>query len=77
MDNQYQLVLRIQHANLSRSLQRLGATYTNRFNARHSRSSHLFRGRFKTMPAQNDATRFMPTGSWRRSGSTASDRLCR
>jgi REP element-mobilizing transposase RayT len=55
MDNHYHLLLRTARANLSRAMQWLGVTYTNRFNARHSRSGHLFQGRFKNMLVQNDA----------------------
>lgn len=55
MDNHYHLLLRTHRANLSKAMQWLGATYTNRFNARHSRSGHLFQGRFKSMLVQNDA----------------------
>jgi REP-associated tyrosine transposase len=55
MDNHYHLLLRTRRANLSRAMQWLGVTYTNRFNARHSRSGHLFQGRFKSMLVQNDA----------------------
>jgi REP element-mobilizing transposase RayT len=55
MDNHYHLLLRTSRANLSRAMQWLGVTYTNRFNARHSRSGHLFQGRFKNMIVQNDA----------------------
>jgi REP element-mobilizing transposase RayT len=55
MDNHYHLLLCSRRANLSRAMQWLGVTYTNRFNARHSRSGHLFQGRFKSMLVQNDA----------------------
>lgn len=55
MDNHYHLLLRTARANLSRAMQWLGVTYANRFNARHSRSGHLFQGRFKSMLVQNDA----------------------
>jgi REP element-mobilizing transposase RayT len=55
MDNHYHLLLCTPRANLSRAMQWLGVTYTNRFNARHSRSGHLFQGRFKNMLVQNDA----------------------
>jgi REP element-mobilizing transposase RayT len=55
MGNHYHLLLRTPRANLSRAMQWLGVTYTNRFNARHSRSGHLFQGRFKNMLVQNDA----------------------
>jgi putative transposase len=36
-------------------MQWFGASYTKRFNIRHSRSGHLFQGRFKNMLIQNDA----------------------
>jgi putative transposase len=55
MGNHYHLLLRTRRANLSRAMQWLGVTYTNRFNTRHSRSGHLFQGRFKSMLVQNDA----------------------
>ena len=55
MGNHYHLLLRTARANLSRAMQWLGVTYTNRFNARHSRSGHLFQGRFKNMLVQDDA----------------------
>lgn len=55
MNNHYHLVFRTRRANLSRAMQWAGATYTSRFNARHSRSGHLFQGRFKNMLVQNDA----------------------
>jgi REP element-mobilizing transposase RayT len=55
MGNHYHLLLRTVRANLSRAMQWMGVTYTNRFNARHSRSGHLFQGRFKNMLVQNDA----------------------
>jgi putative transposase len=55
MGNHYHLLLRTRRANLSRAMQWIGVTYTNRFNAKHSRSGHLFQGRFKNMLVQNDA----------------------
>jgi len=55
MDNHYHLLFRTRRANLSKSMQWLGATYTKRFNIRHLRSGHLFQGRFKNMLVQNDA----------------------
>jgi putative transposase len=48
MDNHYHLLLRTNRANLSKSMQWFGATYTTRFNARHKRSGHLFQGALKT-----------------------------
>jgi putative transposase len=55
MSNHYHLLLRTRRANLSKAMQWLGVTYTNRFNPRHGRSGHLFQGRFKSMLVQNDA----------------------
>jgi len=55
MDNHYHLLFRTNRANLCRSMQWFGATYTRRFNLRHNRSGHLFQGRFKNMLVQNDA----------------------
>ena len=54
MDNHYHLLYRTNRANLCRSMQWFGATYTKRFNLRHHRSGHLFQGRFKNMLVQND-----------------------
>lgn len=55
MGNHYHLLLRTRRANLSRAMQWLGVSYTTRFNRRHTRSGHLFQGRFKSMLVQNDA----------------------
>jgi putative transposase len=55
MDNHYHLLFRTNRANLCRSMQWFGATYTKRFNLRHNRNGHLFQGRFKNMLVQNDA----------------------
>jgi len=55
MDNHYHLLFRTNRANLCRSMQWFGATYTKRFNLQHNRNGHLFQGRFKNMLIQNDA----------------------
>lgn len=55
MGNHYHLLLRTNHANLSKSMQWSGLAYTRRFNLLHSRSGHLFQGRFKSIIVQNDA----------------------
>jgi len=55
MDNHYHILFRTNRANLSKSMQWLGATYTRRFNNKHLRSGHLFQGRFKNIIVQNDA----------------------
>jgi putative transposase len=55
MGNHYHLLLKTHRPNLSKSMQWLGLTYTIRFNLQHSRSGHLFQGRFKSILVQNDA----------------------
>lgn len=55
MDNHYHLLLRTNRSNLSKCMQWLGTTYTTRFNLRHSRSGHLFRGRYKSIIVENDS----------------------
>jgi REP element-mobilizing transposase RayT len=55
MDNHYHLLFRTNRANLCRSMQWFGATYTKRFNLYNHRSGHLFQGRYKNMLVQNDA----------------------
>ncbi len=55
MDNHYHLLVRTQRANLKKAMQWFGTTYTQRFNRRHSRSGHLFQGRYKSIIIQNDA----------------------
>ena len=55
MDNHYHLLLRTNSANLSKSMQWLGTTYTTRFNLRHAQNGHLFQGRYKSIIVENDA----------------------
>jgi REP element-mobilizing transposase RayT len=55
MDNHYHLLARTQCANLTKAMHWFGATYTTRFNYQHSRSGHLFQGRYKSIVVQNDA----------------------
>ena len=55
MDNHYHLLLKTNRANLSKSMQWLGVTYTRRSNLRHFRSGHLFQGRFNSIIVQNGA----------------------
>ena len=55
MNNHYHLLIRTQRANLTKAMHWFGVTYTTRFNYRHSRSGHLFQGRYKSILVQNDA----------------------
>ncbi len=54
MGNHYHFLLKTGKANLSKSMQWFGATYTRRFNVRHKRSGHLFQGRFRSFLVEND-----------------------
>jgi REP element-mobilizing transposase RayT len=55
MDNHYHLLLKTNHANLSKAMQWFGTAYTRRFNVSNHHSGHLFQGRFKSFIVQNDA----------------------
>ena len=54
MDNHYHLLIKTNRANISKSMQWFGATYTQRYNIRNKRSGHLFQGRFKSFLIEND-----------------------
>ena len=54
MDNHYHLLLRTNQANLSKSMQWLGTTYTTIFNLSHSKKGHLFQGRFKSILVEDE-----------------------
>ena len=47
MANHYHLLVETPAPNLTQAMQWLGVSYTVWFNRRHSRSGHLFQGRFK------------------------------
>ncbi len=55
MSNHYHLLVRTNRANLKKSMQWFGTTYTRRFNNRNLKSGHLFQGRYKSILIQNDA----------------------
>jgi REP element-mobilizing transposase RayT len=55
MGNHFHLLLETPEANLSRTMQWLGVSYSQWFNRRHSRVGHLFQGRFKAMIIEDDA----------------------
>ena len=58
MNNHYHLLLRTIEANLSRSMQWFGTTYTRRYNLRHGKKGHLFQGRFKSIIIEDDSYLF-------------------
>jgi len=55
MGNHYHLLLKTNRANLSKSMQWLGLTYTRRFNSESTIKEICFQGRFKSIIVQNDA----------------------
>ena len=54
MDNHYHLLLETPNANLSLGMQRINGDYTQAFNRRHMRASHLFQGRFKAIVVEKE-----------------------
>ena len=55
MDNHYHLLLQAPLSSISASLRSINAGYATRFNQRHGRTGHLFQGRFKSEPVNDDA----------------------
>ena len=55
MSNHFHLVVHTPQANLNRFMQRFNTTYTVYFNRRHSRSGHLFQGRYKALLVDADS----------------------
>ena len=55
MPNHYHLLLSTPSGNLSRAMRHLDGVYTQRFNRRHDRDGHLFRGRYKAILVDADS----------------------
>src|SRR5258708_27842997 len=55
MDNHFHLLIETQRANLSRTMQWLGVSYSIWFNRRHDRAGHLFQGRFNCVVVEADS----------------------
>ncbi len=54
MDNHFHLLVETPAANLSRGMRQLNGVYTQRFNRRHRKVGHLFKGRFKAILVERD-----------------------
>jgi len=54
MGNHYHILLKTKKANLSKTMQWVGSTYTRRFNLRYKQNGHLFQGRFKSILVENE-----------------------
>jgi putative transposase len=55
MPNHYHLLVETPRPNLSRGMQRLNATYSQGFNARHDRVGHVLQGRFSAILVERDS----------------------
>jgi len=55
MRNHYHLLVKTTQGNLSRAIQWIGVTYAGWYNRRHTRSGHLFQGRFKSFLVEDDS----------------------
>ena len=60
-NNHYHLLLQTPEGNLMDGMRWLQSTYTARFNARHRQRGHLFQGRYKAIPIQDDETHYLRT----------------
>ncbi len=58
MHNHYHLLLETPHPNLVAGMKWFQGTYTQRFNARHRVSGHLFQGRYKAIPVDGKAPEY-------------------
>jgi len=55
MDNHFHVVVMTHEPNLHKFMQRFNTTYTVYFNRRHSRSGHLYQGRYKAVLVDADS----------------------
>jgi len=55
MSNHYHLLLETPQPNLSAGMKWFQGTYTQRFNARHRQSGHLFQGRYQAIPVETQS----------------------
>jgi hypothetical protein len=70
MPNHYHLVLETARETLSYGMRRLNSVYAQQFNLRHSRSGHVFQGRFKAFVVGNEEylltlLRYVELNPWR------------
>jgi putative transposase len=61
MDNHVHLLIQTPEANLGAGMQRLHGLYGRKFNDRHTRSGHLFQGRFGSELVRDDAQMWATT----------------
>ena len=63
MSNHYHLLLETPQANLVAGMAWFQGTYTQRFNARHRLSGHLFQGRYKAIPIEGERPEYFRLAS--------------
>lgn len=54
MDNHYHIALRTQDKPISKVMHRMNSRYSHYFNKERSRSGHVFEGRYKAIPVENE-----------------------
>ena len=59
MSNHDHLLLETPEANPVAGMKRFQGTYTQRYNARHRQSGHLFQGRYKAIPVEEDEPEYV------------------
>lgn len=63
MSNHYHLLMETPEPNLVAGMQWFQGTYTQRFNARHRLSGHLFQGRYKAIPIEGERPEYFRLAS--------------
>lgn len=64
MSNHYHILLETPEANLVAGMKWFQGTYTQRFNAMFRCRGHLFQGRYKSLPVEEDAAYFRAVGNY-------------
>ena len=54
MDNHYHLMIETPDANLSRGMRQLNGVYTQKYNWWHSKTGHIFQGRYKAILVEKE-----------------------
>ena len=55
MDNHYHLLVETPEPSLARGMRQLNGVYTQRYNARHGKTGHVFQGRYKAVIVEKEA----------------------
>lgn len=55
MPNHYHMLIETPLGNLQKAMKHINGLYTQRYNRRHKKDGHLFRGRYKAILVEEDA----------------------